>query len=126
MPCKEKQLNEAEITLRREETARKRKHLSEKSLEGRDDQSPPDEIWQRNRHKQLVRAEDRTRATHTGNGTPAEGEVDEESGEVAAVPVVEVVLTCYRWILISKLSHSLYPPRYYQCHTSQRWTATGM
>ncbi|KAH9956410.1 hypothetical protein BC827DRAFT_1157759 [Russula dissimulans] len=38
-------------------------------------------------------------STHTGNGTPAEGEVDEEeSGEVAAVPVVEVVPKCYRWI----------------------------
>jgi len=47
----------------------------------------------RNRHNQL--AEDRTPATHTGNGTPGEGEVDEEeSGEVAAVPVVEVVPTC--------------------------------
>jgi len=45
MPCKEKQLDEAEITLWREETARKRKHLSEKNLEGRDDQSPPEEIW---------------------------------------------------------------------------------
>ncbi|KAH9968274.1 hypothetical protein BC827DRAFT_1171542 [Russula dissimulans] len=28
MPCKEKQLNEDEIALRREETARKRKHPS--------------------------------------------------------------------------------------------------
>ncbi|KAH9964906.1 hypothetical protein BC827DRAFT_898654 [Russula dissimulans] len=31
--CKKKQVNETEITLRREETARKRKHLSEKKLE---------------------------------------------------------------------------------------------
>lgn len=30
---KKKQLNEAELALRREETARKRKHLSEKKLE---------------------------------------------------------------------------------------------
>jgi hypothetical protein len=56
-------------------------------------------------HNQLASAEDRTPATHTGNGTPAEGEVDEEeSGEVAAVPVVEVVPTCYRWISTSKPS----------------------
>jgi len=32
-PCKKKQLNEAEIALRREETPRKRNHLSEKKLE---------------------------------------------------------------------------------------------
>ncbi|KAH9955656.1 hypothetical protein BC827DRAFT_1158134 [Russula dissimulans] len=50
------------------------------------------------RCNQLANVEDRVLATHTGNGTPAEGEVDEgESGEVATVPVVEVVLTCYRW-----------------------------
>jgi len=45
MSCKKKQLNEAEITLLREETACNRKHLSEKNLEGRDNQSPPEEIW---------------------------------------------------------------------------------
>ncbi|KAH9958740.1 hypothetical protein BC827DRAFT_1218208 [Russula dissimulans] len=33
MPRKKKPLNEAEIALRREETARKRKHLSDKKLE---------------------------------------------------------------------------------------------
>ncbi|KAH9954657.1 hypothetical protein BC827DRAFT_1097335, partial [Russula dissimulans] len=32
-PSRKKQLNEAEIALRREETARKRKYLSEKKLE---------------------------------------------------------------------------------------------
>jgi Ino eighty subunit 2 len=55
----------------------------------------------RNRRNPLATAEDRTPATHTGNGTPAEGEVDEEeNGEVAttAPPVIEVVPTCYRWI----------------------------
>ncbi|KAH9960316.1 hypothetical protein BC827DRAFT_1208872 [Russula dissimulans] len=48
MPCKEKQLNEDEIALRREETVRKRKRLPEKNLEDercRDDQSLPEEIW---------------------------------------------------------------------------------
>jgi len=59
----------------------------------------------RNRHDQLASAEDRAPATHTGDGTPAEGEVDEgESGEVATVPVVEVVPTCYWWISTSKPS----------------------
>jgi Ino eighty subunit 2 len=59
----------------------------------------------RNRRNPLASAEDRTPATHTGNGTPAEGEVDEdESGEAAtagagaAAPVVEVIPTRYRWI----------------------------
>ena len=59
----------------------------------------------RNRRNPLASAEDRTPATHTGNGTPAEGEVDEdESGEVATagagavVPVVEVIPTRYRWL----------------------------
>jgi hypothetical protein len=32
----------------------------------------------------VLSAEGRTPATHTGYGTPAEGEVDEENGEVAA------------------------------------------
>jgi len=42
---------------------------------------------------------------------PAEGEVDEEeSGEAAAVPVVEVALMCYRWISTLKSSPDA-PPR---------------
>jgi Ino eighty subunit 2 len=54
----------------------------------------------RNRRNALASAEDRTPATQTGNGTPAEGEPEEEeSGEVAPVPVIEVVVpTYYRWI----------------------------
>ena len=68
----------------------------------------------RNRRNPLVSAEDRTFATHTGNGTPAEGEVDEEeNGETAAAAVsaatavaaagaaaqvVEVIPTRHRWI----------------------------
>ena len=60
----------------------------------------------RNRRNPLASAEDRTPATHTGNGTPAEGEVDEdESGEAATaaataiVPAVEFIPpTRYRWI----------------------------
>jgi Ino eighty subunit 2 len=59
----------------------------------------------RNKRNPLASAEDRTPATHTGNGTPAEGEVDEdESGEAAtagvaaAAPAVEVIPTRYRWI----------------------------
>jgi hypothetical protein len=67
-----------------------------------------------------------------------EGEVDEEeSREVAVVPVVEVVPTYYRWISSSKPSpdappgdnmfiSSPYPPRYYQCHASQRSTVMGV
>ena len=39
---------------------------------------------------------ERTPATQTGNGTPAEGEPEEEeSGEVAPVPIIEVVPTWY-------------------------------
>ncbi|KAH9958478.1 hypothetical protein BC827DRAFT_1269531 [Russula dissimulans] len=86
MPCKKEQLNEAEIARRREETPPKRRHLSEKKLED-DEKRRSLPSW----HNQLASAKDRTPATHTGDGTPAEGEVDEEeSGEAAAVPVVEV------------------------------------
>ncbi|KAH9981561.1 hypothetical protein BJV74DRAFT_879232 [Russula compacta] len=100
---KKKQLNEAEIALRREETARKRKHLSEKKLEDEKAETInrllKKKSGTRNRRNPLASAEDRTPATHTGNGTPAEGEVDEEeSGEAVVVPVVEVVPTRYRWI----------------------------
>ena len=53
----------------------------------------------RNRRNPLASAEDRTPATHTGNGTPAEGEVDEEEiGEVVVPQVIEAVPTRYRWI----------------------------
>ena len=53
----------------------------------------------RNRRNPLASAEDRTPAPHTGDGTPAEGEVDEEeSGGFIAPPVIEVVPTHYRWI----------------------------
>lgn len=100
---KKKQLNEAEIALRREETARKRKHLSEKKLEDEKAETInrllKKKSGTRNRRNALASAEDRTPATQTGNGTPAEGELEEEeSGEVAALPTVEVVPTCYRWI----------------------------
>jgi hypothetical protein len=40
---KKKQLNEAELALRREETARKRKHMSEKKLE--DEKVRLDALW---------------------------------------------------------------------------------
>ncbi|KAH9039821.1 hypothetical protein EDB85DRAFT_224034 [Lactarius pseudohatsudake] len=85
----------------------KRKHLSEKKLE--DEKSETinrllkKKSGTRNRRNALATAEDRTPATQTGNGTPAEGEPEEEeSGEVAAVPIVEVVPTCYRWISTSR------------------------
>jgi Ino eighty subunit 2 len=65
----------------------------------------------RNRRNPLASAEDRTPATHTGNGTPAEGEMDEdESGEAmiagtgAAVQAIEVIPTQYRWISTSRPS----------------------
>lgn len=100
---KKKQLNEAEIALRREETARKRKHLSEKKLEDEKAETInrllKKKSGTRNRRNALASADDRTPATQTGNGTPAEGEPEEEeSGEVAPVPIVEVVPTYYRWI----------------------------
>ncbi|KAH9956412.1 hypothetical protein BC827DRAFT_755699 [Russula dissimulans] len=45
----------------------------------------------RNRHNHLASAEDHTPATHTGNGTPSAGDVDEEESG-------DVVPRCYRWI----------------------------
>jgi Ino eighty subunit 2 len=138
---KKKQLNEAEIALRREKTACKRKYLSEKKLEDEKmrpfppfplsyiDHGHPSlmralflytrrrrinrllkkKSGTRNRRNPLASAEDRTPAAHTGNGTPAEGEVDEEeNGENAAAAavaaagtaaqVVEVTPTRYHWI----------------------------
>lgn len=119
---KKKQLNEAEIALRREETARKRKHLSEKKLEDEKvriytpltplcsltrclqaetiNRLLKKKSGTRSRRNALASADDRTPATQTGgNGTPAEGEPEEEeSGEVVPVPIIEVVPTCYRWI----------------------------
>jgi len=66
----------------------------------------------RNRRNPLASAEDRTPATHTGgNGTPAEGEMEEdENGDVAVAPVAEVVPTCYRWIS-NLATHPRYTPR---------------
>ncbi|KAH9956255.1 hypothetical protein BC827DRAFT_1364175 [Russula dissimulans] len=70
---KKKQLNEAEIALRRdsEETARKRKHLSEKELEDEKTETVnrflKKKSGTRNRRNQLTSAEDRTLATHTGD-----------------------------------------------------------
>ncbi|KAH9956401.1 hypothetical protein BC827DRAFT_1157755 [Russula dissimulans] len=57
---------------------------------GGDDQLPPDEkCGTRNMHNQLTSVEDHTPATHTGNATLAEHEVDEEeSGDV--VPTVNL------------------------------------
>src|ERR1700744_6492767 len=53
----------------------------------------------RNRRNALASADARTPATQTGNGTPAEGEPEEEeSSEVIAVPIIEVIPTSYRWI----------------------------
>ena len=68
----------------------------------------------RNKRNPLASVEDRTPAIHMGNGTPAEGEVDEEeNGETAAAAVsaaaavaaagaagrvVEVIPTRYHWI----------------------------
>ena len=42
----------------------------------------------RNRQSPLASAEDRTPATYTGNGTPAEGEVDEEENVETAAAVI--------------------------------------
>ncbi|KAH9957719.1 hypothetical protein BC827DRAFT_1137467, partial [Russula dissimulans] len=106
---KKKQLKEAEIALRHEETAHKREHLSKKKLEDEKAETInhllKKKTGTRNRRNQLASAEGRTPATHAGNGKPAEGEVDkEESAEAAAVPVVEVAPTCYQWISTLKSS----------------------
>ncbi|KAH9957712.1 hypothetical protein BC827DRAFT_646536 [Russula dissimulans] len=105
---KKKQLNEAEIALRREETAHKREHLSKKKLEDEKAETInhlKKKTAKRNRRNQLASVEGRTPATHPGNGKPAEGKVDEEeSTEVAVVPVVEVAPTCYLWVSTLKSS----------------------
>jgi len=115
---KKKQLNEAEIALRREETACKREHLSKKKLEDEKAETINpllrENTGTRNRRNQLASAEGRTPATHTGNGKPAEAEVDEgESAEAAAVPVVKVAPTCYQWISTLKSSPDAPPGKFH-------------
>jgi len=91
---KKKPLTDLELALKREETARKRKNLSEKKLEDEKTetinrllkkQSRP-----RNKKSALSTAEDRT---------PAEGEVVEEMIEI---PQIQAVPTMYRWISTSR------------------------
>ncbi|KAH9958475.1 hypothetical protein BC827DRAFT_1136158, partial [Russula dissimulans] len=62
-----KQLNEAEIALRREETAPKQKHLSAKNLEDEKAETINRHLKKsgtRNRHNQLASAEDHTHLQH--------------------------------------------------------------
>lgn len=114
-----------EIALRREEAARKRKHLSEKKLEDekvhhfsflqRLRPSLPDaraffiinkaetinrllkKSGTRDSRNPLASAEDHTPPTHTGNGTPTEAELyEEENGETAAAVAVAAAGTAAR------------------------------
>ncbi|VDC00152.1 unnamed protein product [Peniophora sp. CBMAI 1063] len=99
---KKKQLNEVEEALKREETARKRKHMSEKRLEDEKmdtinrllkKQSRP-----RNKRNALATADDRTPLSQTNAGTP---DVEEE-GSMSAPPRPVEVPTMYRWISTSR------------------------
>ncbi|KZV65750.1 hypothetical protein PENSPDRAFT_689567 [Peniophora sp. CONT] len=99
---KKKQLNEVEEALKREETARKRKHMSEKRLEDEKmdtinrllkKQSRP-----RNKRNALATADDRTPVSQTNAGTP---DVEEE-GSMSAPPRPVEVPTMYRWISTSR------------------------
>src|SRR5882762_2227153 len=50
----------------------------------------------------LSTADDRTPATHTGAGTPNEGEAEEEPAPEAPPAVIEEVPTLFRWISTTK------------------------
>ena len=108
---KKKQLSETETVLRCKETAQKGMHLSKKELKTEKVRisslmapslplpdacasvykaeainSPLEKkSCMRNRRNPLASEEGPMRATHAGNGTPTEGEIDkEENGEAAA------------------------------------------
>ncbi|KAG6379902.1 hypothetical protein JVT61DRAFT_10466 [Boletus reticuloceps] len=97
---RKKQLIESEIALRREETARKRKNLTEKKLE---DEKAETINWllkkqskSKNKRNVLSTADDRTPAdaqsTRDGSEAP-EGEIPES---------IELIPTIYRWISTTK------------------------
>ncbi|KAI0348652.1 hypothetical protein BDW22DRAFT_1437741 [Trametopsis cervina] len=97
-PRKKKPLTEIEIALKREETARKRKNLSEKKLEDEKaetinrllkKQSRP-----RGKRNALATAEDRP----TPIALDAEGEEGLEEG-----PAIPILPTMYRWISTTKI-----------------------
>ncbi|KAK0503425.1 hypothetical protein EDD18DRAFT_1346290 [Armillaria luteobubalina] len=102
---RKKQLNETELALRREETARKRKNLSEKKLE-----DEKVETINRLLKKQTRPRGGKRNGTTTGTGTPsgvkAQNDSDEEAMEVEGsteeplpVPIIPVM---YRWVSSSR------------------------
>ncbi|KAK0196950.1 hypothetical protein F5146DRAFT_1129747 [Armillaria mellea] len=102
---RKKQLNETELALRREETARKRKNLSEKKLE-----DEKVETINRLLKKQTRPRGGKRNGTTTGTGTPsgvkAQNDSDEEAMEVEGsteealpAPIIPVM---YRWISSSR------------------------
>ncbi|PBK97030.1 hypothetical protein ARMGADRAFT_1010544 [Armillaria gallica] len=102
---RKKQLNETELALRREETARKRKNLSEKKLE-----DEKVETINRLLKKQTRPRGGKRNGTTTGTGTPsgvkAQNDSDEEAVEVEGsteeplpAPIIPVM---YRWISSSR------------------------
>jgi Ino eighty subunit 2 len=105
---KKKPLTEIELALKREETARKRKNLSEKKLEDEKVCFPvrPSKVrllttfLQTETINRLLKKQSRPRNKKSAlstaeDRTPAEGEVVEEIVEISQV---QVVPTMYRWI----------------------------
>ncbi|KAG7447935.1 uncharacterized protein BT62DRAFT_1074469 [Guyanagaster necrorhizus] len=98
---RKKQLNETELALRREETARKRKNLSEKKLE-----DEKVETINRLLKKQTRPRGGKRNGTTTGTGTPsgvkAQNDSDEEAMEVEGSteepPPAPIIPVMYRWI----------------------------
>ncbi|EIW77473.1 hypothetical protein CONPUDRAFT_76184 [Coniophora puteana RWD-64-598 SS2] len=103
---KKKQLTETEIALRREETARKRRNLTEKKLED-EKMETINRLLKKQSRKKLKNtpADDRTPASGVvtggaGSGTPGQdGSARDGSAEADYVEPVETVIpTMYRWI----------------------------
>ncbi|KII86692.1 hypothetical protein PLICRDRAFT_265132 [Plicaturopsis crispa FD-325 SS-3] len=88
---KKKELNEAEIALKREETARKRKHLSEKKLEDEKADTINRLLKKQSRPKNK-RAALATADEPVASGSRPASEADE------AEPIIPDVPTTYRWI----------------------------
>ncbi|EIN04649.1 hypothetical protein PUNSTDRAFT_76003, partial [Punctularia strigosozonata HHB-11173 SS5] len=88
---KKKQLNETELALKREETARKRKNLSEKKLEDEKTETI----------NRLLRKQSRARGKRNALATADDAEAEQEEAVEEAPPETPVP-TMYRWVSTSR------------------------
>jgi len=96
-PRKKPPLTEIEIALKREETARKRKNLSEKKLEDEKAETINRLLKKQSRSKgrrnALATAEDRDTPVAVSRG-----EAEDEDGQEGSMAPVSIIPTMYRWV----------------------------